>query len=695
MQKFLNLYFKFVISNASWGSFTGAVILHILFTSVILTAAFAYGYAKATIGRLHPDIIFALLAGLLLAVIIHAFLFNVLAVIRLRSPIPIIRRINKFFNGIHLIDGFTVSEYKLLLKDMVRLPLVQTWLALPDILIVLTPIICYDYFYLETGNIAYYLIAGAISLPIHAQFAYVTADLHLGPFRSEVKRKIFEMGSHPPNFHSFSLKIKFVLILSIIILAGYILITLMNSEMIKEKKAFIDLLLFTFFALSLLIVLAIMYFSSIFIAVKELQNAADALKAGEDPDFFSRTSDLELANLSSGFFTAAQKVLNYQKDLQKQVSLATEDLRSANTELQEKDKEIQMELDFARDIQQSIIPKEPHSWNGISFAAVYLPMGKVSGDYYDIFRTKSSVFALLCDVSGHGVPAAFITMSAKQAFSSYVRPELTPAEIYRQVNHDLVNRITTQDYMTAFMLKINEANRVTFSNASHQKAIYVSAKGDIRELDTGGLFIGAMEEANDSYEDGELQLQSGDRIIMFTDGIVEHKNEEGEEFGEDRLVELIKTHRTSTLHEMHENIITELQSFMGSAPVRDDISMFSIELHPRWAEFVKIFNTGMKALKNKDFVSARSNLHEAHDLIPTYPRIKLNLARLEFADRDLETARKYLNEYLDVFPDDIKGLHLQAELGTQLENENMIQSALYRIRRIDPEHPLLKKLKQS
>lgn len=664
--------------------FLSVAVIHVLPTAV-LTAGFAYGYAKGTIKKLPPDMLLVLSIGLFIGILMHGLAYGMGKFLRIPGFMPIVRRINSMFDGVTLKDGLPVEDYKKLLEDLVKLPRIRLYVSVVDVLMVGSLPITYDLISMNGANYLHYLVIAAISLPIHAQFAFVTADLALGEYRSQVKERIFELGETPPNYHSLSLKLKFTLSLAILILSTYIMITLMRSDVSSTPEGFHFILMFSVFALVLLIILTGMYFSSIFISVEELRQAAKELSEGKDPRFFSRASDLELANLSEGFFDAAQRVLNYQRDLEGQVEERTAELRKAMEELAEKDHEIQMELNFAADIQKGIIPHNMSPWNGISFSGTYLPMGKVSGDYYDIFRKADSVYILMADVSGHGVPAALITMAAKQAFSLAMSRNLDPAETFRMVNNDILERVKTQDYLTAFMMKVDEKNNITFSNASHQKAIhYVAATSEIKLYDTNGLFIGAMDEANDTYENGETSMQSGDRIYLFTDGIVEHKNEAGEEFGTERFLSLIQETASSTLEESEKRIITELQEFMGEAPVRDDISILAFELDKNWGKFVELYNDALKLIQQSDNKEARDKLLQAKRLISTFPKLNLNLARVHYKLEELEMASDAIEQYLDKMPNDIKGLQQAAAIYTRKNDIDSAKNIARRMKALMP-----------
>ena len=361
---------------------------------------------------------------------------------------------------------------------------------------------------------------------------------------------------------------------------------------------------------------------------------------------------------------AVQKMIG---EHQLQLSRYKEEIAKKTEELRIKNKIIERELDMAADIQGGIVKSKITSWNAISFSSYYQPLEKISGDYYDVFKKSNCVFILMADVSGHGIPAALITMAAKQAFSAHTKPNLTPAEIFSRVNDEIVDRIKTDDYLTAFMLKIDEGNRVVFSNASHNQAIVHRYSPNIFErLDAYGLFIAATKEASNQYETKEIRLMSGDRILLYTDGLTEHTNPKKEQFGEERVLEVLRAMKGEPLDKVKEALVSSLRKFMGKDVVlRDDISLLILELDKNWAQFLKHYNKGINLLKNKEYSQAKVRFEKSFQLIPQLPDTKYMLASTCYGLNKMRDAEKYLREFLEIKSNDPKGLVMMVELMIQ------------------------------
>ena len=241
----------------------------------------------------------------------------------------------------------------------------------------------------------------------------------------------------------------------------------------------------------------------------------------------------------------AREIDEYRRDIEGKVAKRTEELQDALSSLRSRDEQIQKQLDMASVIQRSILPGKIDDWNELKFAVRYMAMEKIGGDFYDVHLLKDDkIGIMIADVSGHGIPAALVTTMAKMSFGNAGTKYDSPKKIFQEMNQNILDHVKTQDYMTCFMLAIDDEYNVVYSNASHQKAILLRADdGTIELLDTNGLFIGAIEEARDSYEEKKTKLEYGDRIILYTDGIPEAINEEREEYSNQRLEDVIRKNR--------------------------------------------------------------------------------------------------------------------------------------------------------
>ncbi len=195
--------------------------------------------------------------------------------------------------------------------------------------------------------------------------------------------------------------------------------------------------------------------------------------------------------------------------------------------------EIQKELELARNIQQSILPAGFPNTANFSVAAGYRPMNSVAGDLYDfLLASDSEAGLLIADVSGHGVPAAMIAAMVKMCANSRRAQAAQPAALLREMNTALFGS-THGEMITAAYLYLNaESHEMCYAAAGHP-AMLLLREGNVSEIVENGLPLAAA--ALDSYREKRLALKTGDRFLLYTDGLVEARNGAGDMFGEDRL----------------------------------------------------------------------------------------------------------------------------------------------------------------
>lgn len=282
---------------------------------------------------------------------------------------------------------------------------------------------------------------------------------------------------------------------------------------------------------------------------------------------------------SAGFFSfSIINLMEYAK--QRQLFDARHQLAVFNAELSRKDAELDQELLFASHIQMGIFPEPKTVVHPYAFQTTVLPLGRISGDYCDIVPRGDITFALVADASGHGVPAAMLTMAAKNVFSNLLTEKISPAHAMARANHEILKMIKTQDFMTGFLLKMYPSGLVEFCNAAHPSAFYQSRQGEIRLLDTSGFIIGGLDDVDALYENGSVQMQAGDRLFLYTDGVIETSNPNDQFFGMDRLEKMLRITRGLELPKVIPRVFSDMVSFSEGVAFRDDIAMMAIEYQP-------------------------------------------------------------------------------------------------------------------
>ena len=343
-----------------------------------------------------------------------------------------------------------------------------------------------------------------------------------------------------------------------------------------------------------------------------------------------------------------RRIATYSENVEDMVEERTGEINSILNRMEKRDNEMQKELDLAANIQKGILPQMPWSNEGINIEAFTMSMGKVGGDFYDVFRMQGGhIGVLVADVSGHGMPAAFITALAKISFSEVMRTQLFPRDIFINVNNELMNTIKTDDFVTAFLMVISPSYEVFYGNASHMHPVVVRRKNlKIEEWDTNGLFMGAMAVANEMYEDRRDNLDYGDRVLIYTDGISEARNVDGEKYGLDRLKELLVDTMDLPLQEVREMLVEHWSLFVeGTAPA-DDATFILLEIDSSYRDLVQYREKGFKLLSRGEYDSAINELNRALEIDISDEKTHLYIGECYLNNKDYTKAVTHLQEYL-------------------------------------------------
>lgn len=334
--------------------------------------------------------------------------------------------------------------------------------------------------------------------------------------------------------------------------------------------------------------------------------------------------------------------------LESKVRERTSDLDTALKIMEKKEKDIQVEFELAGNIQQGILPATPFYYEGISVVSHYQSMGRVGGDFFDIFQLKGGyIGVLIADASGHGMPAAFITALAKISFSEAIQKHLFPADILRHVNNDLIKAIKTDDFVTGFLLVIGPGYDVFYSNASHQMALVLrSGTGAVESWDTNGFLMGTMQDANRMYEDGQDHLEYGDRVLMYTDGVINAVDNGGKNFGEGSLRRLLADTRDISLERARDHIVEELRNFIGSATPVDDMSLVMVEIDPAYRQLVEYREQGFRLMWRRQYSEAVALLEKALAINPNDETSHLYIGECYLKDGEFLLAVEHLQHYL-------------------------------------------------
>jgi phosphoserine phosphatase RsbU/P len=241
---------------------------------------------------------------------------------------------------------------------------------------------------------------------------------------------------------------------------------------------------------------------------------------------------------------------------------------------------IQKELETAKQIQLSILPAVvPKMW-GLDIAARYIPMTSVAGDFYDfIVVDDKHIGILVADVSGHGMPAALIASMLKIALSSQVDHATDPARVLLGLNNALCGKFEHHFVTAAYVFVDMEKGVLTYAGAGHPPLLLWGGSGEIRSVEENGLFLGKFGFA--TYTSVKLPIKTGDRILLYTDGIPETTNPAGVEFGTDGFRQFLQTEQSTSADEFADQLLEELSRWSArgaSEELDDDMTIMAIHV---------------------------------------------------------------------------------------------------------------------
>ena len=228
---------------------------------------------------------------------------------------------------------------------------------------------------------------------------------------------------------------------------------------------------------------------------------------------------------------------------------------------------------MAHEIQTRLLPSAPPALDRLELAGLSIPARQVGGDYFDYLVLDQGLIGLaIADVSGKGAPAALLMSSFRASLRTQDLATLGPAEVLGRLNRFIHASVDPGKFITAFLGVIDPATgTMRYANAGHDPPLVVKEDGVIEELTGGGLILGMLPQI--AYEEAQAELALGSLIAVFTDGVTEAQNTEGEFFGTERLRETLKANRKRPCGEVVREIVGATQSFSEPAAQADDITM--------------------------------------------------------------------------------------------------------------------------
>jgi len=270
---------------------------------------------------------------------------------------------------------------------------------------------------------------------------------------------------------------------------------------------------------------------------------------------------LELLQLLSAQAAVSIDNARLYADLEKRVDERTRELKEARDALWG-------EMKLAAKIQTVLLPKKPFI-EGYEIHGLMIPADDVGGDYYDVIKTDNAYWAIIGDVSGHGVPAGLVMMMTQTAIQTILRgfPIVSPSEMLNKINSIIsynVAQLEEDKYMTITAFRFDNDGTVAFSGLHQDLIIYRAKNGTTDIIETNGVWLGLDFEMGRTIKDDTFKMESGDVLLLYTDGISESRNAEGVMFDEACISESVIKHGEKSSKEIAEGLLTDLEGFTNN-----------------------------------------------------------------------------------------------------------------------------------
>ena len=273
----------------------------------------------------------------------------------------------------------------------------------------------------------------------------------------------------------------------------------------------------------------------------------------------------------SGFLSPDQKLINAVALL---MAVELENVRLQRSELEKQ--RLVNELELARTIQQSLLPRDFSCTDFLDAAGISEPCHEIGGDFFDLIPINADLCMLvIADVSGKGPPAALQAAMVQGIVHAVSRNSPELSSLMGTLNECILARAVQDHFVTAFAATLDNTGRLRYSNGGHTRPLWIRTDGQVMELAEGGPLLGVFDRP--SYSQGSVQLQSGDLLLLYTDGVTEAEDLQGNPFGTACLLDWASSQAGHLPTEVKENLISTVSHFCGGKQQADDLTVLVVQ----------------------------------------------------------------------------------------------------------------------
>ena len=300
-------------------------------------------------------------------------------------------------------------------------------------------------------------------------------------------------------------------------------------------------------------------------ALRELEDKIKGIESGADDFLTKPVTSLEL-------LTRVKSLLRIKYLHDELIERKLRQIRAENELLQR-------ELKIAQEIQQSFLPKTMPEIKGVELAAFNLPAREVGGDFYDFIPiAKDMLGFVIADVSGKGIPAALFMAQSRTLVRASAARNPTAANVIREANKLIFEDSKSNMFVTLFYTILDSKKMcLRYVNAGHSPPLLLcETPGDIVFLKAKGIALGVIDEVE--LQEVEIELTSGDIIVLYTDGVTEAIDENEEQFGQEKLIRVISENRNLSAHGIIGRVDEKVKEFAGKQSQFDDITLIILKV---------------------------------------------------------------------------------------------------------------------
>ncbi len=338
----------------------------------------------------------------------------------------------------------------------------------------------------------------------------------------------------------------------------------------------------TFFILLLMIGVSTILILNLVRPLERLKDAA--LKVSEENFDIMVPEDREdeFGEVARTFLRMVSSIKNHRTNLEQEIQKRTQELKSALKYLEDKEIEVQQEMNLASSIQKGLMSSQD-KWNRLFLYPYVNQVEDIGGDFVDNIALPDRFLFYLSDVSGHGIPAALISILTKVIILYSFQQNEDLKDIISDTNEKL-NSIVSDDgigyknYLTIFVAQIRPDYSFQYLSAGHVPAIkYISKTRECAELGTTSSMLGVFDSRMIVFKPEDEQLDPGDKLVIFSDGFVNALNIEGIHFGLQRIMYLVQENGEKKAREIRLTLLTAWEEFMVGSEIKDDVSLLVVE----------------------------------------------------------------------------------------------------------------------